>query len=135
METKWANLKKMEEETFSKIVMGKADISIMSKMKGSAYWLEKDCSGLSAQYFSLSFPEPGSALLGQDMGPSTHAFQELEEEAKEKYGLTIFTAWTFAEDERLRYQYDHAGANETSIVMAVWPELVDFSQVKKMKAI
>ena len=24
---KWANLKKMEEETFSKIVMGKADIS------------------------------------------------------------------------------------------------------------
>ena len=27
METKWANLKKMEEETFSKIVMGKADIS------------------------------------------------------------------------------------------------------------
>lgn len=27
METKWTNLKKMEEETFSKIVMGKADIS------------------------------------------------------------------------------------------------------------
>ena len=27
METKWANLKKMEEETFAKIVMGKADIS------------------------------------------------------------------------------------------------------------
>ena len=27
MEAKWANLKKMEEETFSKIVMGKADIS------------------------------------------------------------------------------------------------------------
>ena len=27
METKWANLKKMEEETFAKIIMGKADIS------------------------------------------------------------------------------------------------------------
>ena len=27
MEAKWANLKKMEEETFSKIIMGKADIS------------------------------------------------------------------------------------------------------------
>ena len=27
METKWANLRKMEEETFTKIVMGKADIS------------------------------------------------------------------------------------------------------------
>ena len=27
METKWANLKKMEEETFAKIIIGKADIS------------------------------------------------------------------------------------------------------------
>lgn len=27
METKWANLQKMEEETFAKIIMGKADIS------------------------------------------------------------------------------------------------------------
>lgn len=27
METKWANLKKMEEETFAKIITGKADIS------------------------------------------------------------------------------------------------------------
>ena len=27
MEAKWANLKKMEEETFAKIIMGKADIS------------------------------------------------------------------------------------------------------------
>ena len=41
------------------------------------------------------------------------------------------TAWTFAEDDRLKYQNDHAGANETSIVMAVRPELVDFGQVKE----
>ena len=27
MQAKWANLKKMEEETFAKIIMGKADIS------------------------------------------------------------------------------------------------------------
>ena len=53
------------------------------------------------------------------------------EEAEEKYGLHILTAWTFAEDDRLKYQNDHAGANETSIVMAVRPELVDFGQVKE----
>ena len=41
------------------------------------------------------------------------------------------TAWTYADDERLKYQNDHAGANETSIVMAVRPELVDFGQVKE----
>ena len=41
------------------------------------------------------------------------------------------TAWTFGGDDRLKYQNDHAGANETSIVMAVRPELVDFGQVKE----
>ena len=57
--------------------------------------------------------------------------QEIKEEAEEKYGLCIMTAWTYADDERLKYQNDHAGANETSIVMAVRPELVDFGQVKE----
>ena len=55
----------------------------------------------------------------------------MKEEAEEKYGLCIMTAWTYADDERLKYQNDHAGANETSIVMAVRPELVDFGQVKE----
>ena len=81
------------------------------------------------------FHDGDKAFYGMDINTegalNTYCVQELEEEAKEKYGLTIFTAWTFAEDERLRYQYDHAGANETSIVMAVRPELVDFSQVKE----
>ena len=31
----------------------------------------------------------------------------------------------------MKYQNDHAGANETSIVMAVRPDLVDFGQVKE----
>ena len=104
----------------------------VQQMKGSAYWLEK---GLFQDYLRSIFAQLSRAgiriVVGHGHGPSTHAFQELEEEAKEKYGLTIFTAWTFAEDERLRYQYDHAGANETSIVMAVRPELVDFGQVKE----
>ena len=70
-------------------------------------------------------------VVGHGHGPSIKAFQELKEEAEEKFGLSILTAWTFAEDERLRYQNDHAGANETSIVMAVRPELIDFGQVKE----
>mgnify|MGYP000193541462 CR=1 FL=1 len=73
-------------------------------------------------------------VVGHGHGPSTNVFQEMKEEAEEKYGLCIMTAWTYADDERLKYQNDHAGANETSIVMAVRPELVDFGQVKKMRS-
>ena len=58
-------------------------------------------------------------VVGHGHGPSIHAFQELTKRSRRKYGLRIFTAWTYAEDEKLKYQNDHAGANETSIVMAV----------------
>ncbi len=102
------------------------------QMKGSAYWMEK---GLFQDLLRSIFAQLSRAgvriVVGHGHGPSTNAFQEMKEEAEEKYGLCIMTAWTYADDERLRYQNDHAGANETSIVMAVRPELVDFGQVKE----
>ena len=104
----------------------------VQQMKGSAYWMEK---AQFQSYLRSIFAQLSRAgiriVVGHGHGPSTNAFQELEKEAQEKYGLRILTAWTFAETERLKYQSDHAGANETSIVMAVRPELVDFGQVKE----
>ena len=104
----------------------------VQQLKGSAYWLEKE---LFQDYLRSIFAQLSRAgvriVVGHGHGPSIHAFQELTEEAEEKYGLRIFTAWTYAEDEKLKYQNDHAGANETSIVMAVRPDLVDFGQVKE----
>ena len=104
----------------------------VQQMKGSAYWMEKalfqdNLRSIFAQLFRAGI----RIVVGHGHGPSTNVFQELKEEAEEKYGLHILTAWTFAEDDRLKYQNDHAGANETSIVMAVRPELVDFGQVKE----
>ena len=89
------------------------------------------------------FDDRGTIFYGMDINTegalNTYYAEQLKgsaywmekEEAEEKYGLRIMTAWTYAEDERLKYQNDHAGANETSIVMAVRPELVDFGQVKE----
>lgn len=95
----------------------------VQQMKGSAYWMEKE---LFQNYLRSIFAQLSRVgvriVVGHGHGPSIKAFQELKEEAEEKFGLSILTAWTFAEDERLRYQNDHAGANETSIVMAVRPE-------------
>ena len=104
----------------------------VQQMKGSAYWMEKE---LFQNYLRSIFAQLSRVgvriVVGHGHGPSIKAFQELKEEAEEKFGLSILTAWMFAEDERLRYQNDHAGANETSIVMAVRPELIDFGQVKE----
>ena len=104
----------------------------VQQMKGSAYWVGKV---LFQDYLRSIFAQLSRAgiriVVGHGHGPSTNAFQELEEEAQEKYGLRLLTAWTFAENEMLKYQNDHAGANETSIVMAVRPELIDFGQIRE----
>ncbi len=105
---------------------------LRQQMKGRAYWMEK---ALFQDNLRSIFAQLFRAGIRIDSRTWTWAInkciQELKEEAEEKYGLHILTAWTFAEDDRLKYQNDHAGANETSIVMAVRPELVDFGQVKE----
>ena len=55
----------------------------VQQMKGSAYWLEK---GLFQDYLRSIFAQLSRAgiriVVGHGHGPSTHAFQELAEEAK-----------------------------------------------------
>lgn len=58
-------------------------------------------------------------------------FANIAADAQKMYGVKLYTAWSFAENEELKFQNDHAGANETSIVMAFRPDLVDFSRVKE----
>lgn len=64
------------------------------------------------------------------MGPSIRQFGALKEELHSKCGLIGVTAFDFMEDDRLRFQNDHAAANETSITMAVRPELVQLERIR-----
>ena len=43
--------------------------------------------------------------------------------------LDCYTAFDFLEDDILGYQCDHASANETAIVMALRPELVQMERI------
>ena len=104
----------------------------VQQLTGSAYWMETE---IFKEYLRGIFAQLSRAgiriVVGHGHGPSINAFQSLQKEAEEKYGLKIFTAWSFAKNNRLKYQNDHAGANETSIVMAVRPDLIDFGQIKE----
>ena len=68
----------------------------VQQMKGSAYWLEK---GLFQDYLRSIFAQLSRAgiriVVGHGHGPSTHAFQELEEEAKEKIRVNYFIGMDF----------------------------------------
>ena len=69
-------------------------------------------------------------VVGHGHGPSIRYYTYLREWAKQELGLVLLNGWDFATDERLKAQNDHAGANETSMVMALRPELVQFDRVK-----
>jgi len=63
-------------------------------------------------------------------GPSTNYIGSKGNEFREKYGLVVMNCWGNDTDD-LCLMCDHAGANETSIMMYVRPELV---QIKNLPA-
>lgn len=104
----------------------------VQQLPGSAYWIDEELFKKILMDIIAQLKRAGiKVVIGHGHGPSTRAFTELKEQALETYGVKLYTGWSFSNDEKLKFQNDHAGANETSIVMAVRPELVDFKKVKQ----
>lgn len=101
----------------------------MQQLPGSAYWLPDEEYRSMILRIGANLSRAGfRVLVAHGHGPSTHQFAALKEELKVRYGLIGMTAFDVLEDETLRYQNDHAAANETSITMAVRPELVQMER-------
>lgn len=101
------------------------------QLLGSAYWVssplfEKLLMQIMQQLHRAGF----KVIIGHGHGPSINSFQAIKRKVKNKWGMELYTAWDFAKEERLKFQNDHAGANETSIMMALKPELVHIQEVK-----
>lgn len=102
----------------------------MGQLPGSAYWQP------DREYQDMIYRIAGNlvragirVLVGHGHGPSTRQFQAMKDRLKESFGLDCYSAFDFLEDELLGFQCDHAAANETSIVMAVRPELVQMERI------
>jgi len=62
-------------------------------------------------------------VIAHGHGPSTNYIGSHSQEYKDKYDLTVMNYW-INDSSNLCLQCDHAGANETSIMMYVRPDLV-----------
>lgn len=62
-------------------------------------------------------------------GPSTNLFRDHIPEWEEEFGLRLFICWRDDESDGLGIQTDHAAANETSLVMALHPDLVHIDRL------
>jgi creatinine amidohydrolase len=99
------------------------------QLPGSLYWVPK---GLFLQLLEAILAQACRAgfrcIVADGHGPSRNSWAEMADSWEQQFGLKLISARRDFPD-KWRTQTDHAGRNETSIMMAVAPELVDLSQL------
>ena len=97
------------------------------QLPGSAYWLDESLFGRVLDAILKQLSRAGfEIVVAHGHGPSTRFFGKRRMEWQEKFDLKLLTCWREpeAEADGLGIQTDHAAANETSLMMALHPELV-----------
>lgn len=95
------------------------------QLDGSAYWIsEADFKILLEATWEQLARAGFKIVVAHGHGPSTGFTKKYYREWQEKYGLQFFNCWGPQDDQGLGIMVDHAAMNETSLVMALRPELV-----------
>ncbi|NQU87713.1 MAG: creatininase family protein [Mariniphaga sp.] len=100
------------------------------KLDGSAYWISDT---LFLQIVDATLTQLKRAgfkiVVYHGHGPSTSGIQKKEKELEEKYGLKLFNCWIEGAGNGYGLMTDHAAMNETSLIMALYPELVQMENL------
>jgi creatinine amidohydrolase len=96
------------------------------QLAGSAYWASYELFSALLEALLKQLRRAGFRIVvAHGHGPSTDYIIDNREELSRKHDLAIFTVWPDEEREQdLEFQCDHAAMNETSIMMALHPDLV-----------
>jgi len=99
------------------------------QLPGSCYWIPKGLflslvEAVLAQATRAGF----KCIVADGHGPSRNAWADMVDAWEQQFDLTLISAKRDFPG-KWRTQCDHAGRNETSVMMAVAPELVDLSQL------
>jgi creatinine amidohydrolase len=95
------------------------------QLPGSAYWVSEETFGIIMESILRQLRRAGFRIVvGHGHGPSTALFRDRASIWKEKYGLKCFVCRSDIDKEWLGIQVDHGAMNETSLIMALRPDLV-----------
>lgn len=103
------------------------------QLAGSAYWVPEETFRTIIEATLKQLSRAGfKIVVAHGHGPSTGFFQKNAGQWKEKFGLETFVCWGSEYDQKgMGIQVDHAAMNETSLVMALRPELVQMERLPK----
>lgn len=95
------------------------------QLDGSCYWVPDSTFDILMNATLKQIQRAGfKILVAHGHGPSTGYVRSHIEEWEQKYELKIFHCWGKRDGKGLGIMVDHAAQNETSLVMAMRPELV-----------
>lgn len=101
------------------------------QLPGSAYWVSEETFGSILQAILKQLARAGFRIVvAHGHGPSTSFFRDRADQWREQFALETFCCWgSDVDEDGLGIQTDHAGANETSLVMALRPGLVQMDRL------
>lgn len=102
------------------------------RLTGSAYWVPDVLFSEIVDAVLKQVRRAGFRILvAHGHGPSTEYIVKNRTDLETKHDLKIYTVWRSGDDRdsSTEFQYDHAAANETSIMMALHPSLVRMDQL------
>ena len=119
------------------------------QLDGSAYWVPDELFHQLVEHSIKQLARAGfKIIVAHGHGPSTNYVMEHWKEWEERYQVLIYTLWSWnirGEDDResmeksgregLGIMTDHAGMNETSLMMYYYPDLVKMDKLPADTAI
>lgn len=106
------------------------------QLKGSAYWIPSDLFLALLEAVLKQIRRAGfKIVVAHGHGPSTNLVIKNSGKLSKKFNLSIMTIWRDKDqrDPDMEFQYDHAATNETSIMIALHPNLVHMENLPKDK--
>ena len=95
------------------------------QLVGSAYWVSEAYFKQILEVILKQLKRAGfKIIVAHGHGPSTMLFAKYTDEWQKEFGLSLYTCWRKEEPGKIGLQTDHAATNETSLMMALCPELV-----------
>lgn len=102
------------------------------QLEGSAYWVSNDLFTHILEATLTQLKRAGfKIIVAHGHAPSTTLFAKNIKNWKDKFDLDCFVCWKEGEPANVGLQTDHAAANETSLMMALRPELVVIGNLPK----
>ena len=103
-------------------------------LPGNNYYIEEDLFAKLLDSIMRNLSRSGfKIVMAHGHGPSTDTFRKHKEEYFEKYGLITYCLFDLGYTGFDGIQTDHAATNETSITMALKPDLVNLNNLPKDK--